>query len=179
MHDRISKVAKVSATLLLVAAVALVGVLAVPSVVGAEESFVVLSGSMEPTLQSGDVVVVRSVEPAAVKEGDVITFRAPGDADKAERDRITHRVVEKKRTDSGVVYRTKGDANESPDPWRVQHSQVIGEVWFNVPVVGHVILFAQQPGGQILLIVIPGLLLIGSGLRTLYRSATTTDGETD
>ena len=66
-------------TVVLVLAVVPFVVYAVPGVVGASESYVVLSGSMEPTISPGDVIVVEDVDPGDVEEGDVITFRRDGD----------------------------------------------------------------------------------------------------
>ncbi|WP_049894090.1 S26 family signal peptidase [Salinarchaeum sp. Harcht-Bsk1] len=51
---------------------------AVPGVVGAEQSYVILSGSMEPALSPGDAIVVDDTAPSAIEEGDVVTFRRDG-----------------------------------------------------------------------------------------------------
>lgn len=163
IKDSITRFARIAAVALLVGAAVLTAVLAVPGVVGADGSYVVLSGSMEPELSPGDVVVVRSVPPERIQEGDAITFRDE------EGDRITHRVVEKRTTEDGVVYRTKGDANDYPDPELVSHSQVLGSVWFHVPAVGRFFYFVQRPLVQGLLIVVPGGLLLANGLRSIYR----------
>jgi signal peptidase len=171
MNDTIARLGRIAVVALLLGAVVTITVLAVPSLIGAEESYVVLSGSMEPELQTGDVVVVHSVSPAEVQEGDIITFRRNGGGDAGD-DRVTHRVIEKRTTDDGVVYRTKGDANEEPDPTPVSHSQVIGEVWFHIPLVGRLLFFIKRPLVQGLLIAVPGFLLIVDGLLTFYRAAT-------
>ncbi len=171
MNDTITRLARIAVVVLLFGAAVTTTVLAVPSLIGAEESYVVLSGSMEPELQPGDVVVVRSVSPAEVQEGDIITFRRDGGGG-AGNDMVTHRVIEKRTTDDGVVYRTKGDANEDPDQALVSHSQVIGEVWFHIPFVGRLFFFIKRPLVQGLLIAVPGFLLIIDGLRTFYRAAT-------
>jgi len=171
MSDRLTRLARTAGTLLLVAAVALVGVLAVPGVVGAKASYVVLSGSMAPQIQPGDVVVVDDAAAEQIHEGDVISFYVDGSFGGPGRDRVTHRVVEKHHTADGVTYETKGDANDDRDPWTVAQSQVIGTVSFHVPYVGRLFLFAQRPLGAALLVALPGLLLVASGFRTLYRAA--------
>ncbi|MFC6990029.1 signal peptidase I [Haloplanus sp. GCM10025708] len=168
MSDKLRDVARIAVTLIVVAAVALVAVLAVPGAIGAEDSYVVLSGSMEPEIRSGDVVVVRSTPTRAIDVGDIVTYRAERDVGGEGTNRVTHRVVERRRTDGGVVFRTKGDANEAADPEPVEPAQIVGTVWFHVPYVGLIVHFAQQPVGHALLVVLPGLLLVGSGLRTLY-----------
>lgn len=171
MYERLRKAGRTVAAVLLVVAVAVVAVVAVPGVIGAEGSFVVLTGSMEPHIGAGDVVVVRSVPPEKTEEGDVITFHSADDIGTGGTDRVTHRVIEKTRTGDGVVYRTKGDANEDPDPSPVHHDEVVGEVWFHLPNVGHAILFVQRPIAQVLFTVVPGLILVVSGVRTLLAEA--------
>lgn len=167
MLDRLTTALKIGATVLLVGCVALVGIIAIPTLAGATNSYVVLSESMEPTLDPGDVVIVRSGPPSAIEVGDIVTYRAADPVDDTGRDRLTHRVVEKRQTESGVVYRTKGDANDRPDSALVSHEQVVGTVWFHVPVVGRLVLFAQRPLGLAIFLVGPGLLLLGSGFRQL------------
>ncbi|WP_255151897.1 signal peptidase I [Halorarius halobius] len=146
-QTRIRRVAGVLGTLLLVAIVVPFVVFAVPQLVGADHAFVVLSGSMEPSIAPGDVVVVAG-GPVAV--GDVITFRRGGDVP------TTHRVVE-------VVdgaYRTKGDANENVDAGLVQPEQVLGRVAFVLPFVGHVVLWANTQTGFLLLVALPLAALV-------------------
>ncbi len=113
-------------------------------------------------------MVVRSAEPSAVAEGDIITYREEGASAQGGTARVTHRVVSVSRENGTVRYRTKGDANEDIDPEPVAHDQVLGEVWFHLPAIGHVILFAQSSIGLVLLVVCPSLLLVGSELYRLY-----------
>jgi signal peptidase len=171
MLERFTAGLRIGVKVLLVISLALVAVVAVPGVAGGTESYVVLSKSMQPTLDPGDVVVVQSEPPSAIEEGDVVTYRTTDPAGDTGRDRLTHRVVEKRQTAGGVVYRTKGDANDRADPALVGHDQVVGEVWFHVPLVGHLVLFAQRPVGRALLLVGPGFLLFCGGLWRLAGAA--------
>lgn len=140
------RVAAVLGFILLVALVAPFVVFAVPQTVGADHGFVVLSGSMEPELSPGDVVIVAS-GPVAV--GDVITYRTGNEVP------TTHRIVE----EVDGAYRTKGDANENADAGLVDPSQVLGSVVVVIPLIGYVILWANTTVGFALLVVIPlGLL---------------------
>lgn len=132
---------------------------AAPGVIGAEESYVVLSGSMEPEISPGDAVVVKSVDPANVEAGDVITYKRASDAKP-----VTHRVVEVLQQDGERVFRTQGDANEDPDPSTVPASSLVGEVWFTIPLVGHVVLFADTVLGRVVLVGLPLLALAVSEL---------------
>ncbi|MFD1598420.1 signal peptidase I [Halobellus rarus] len=139
---------KLLATLVLLAAVSPFVVFAVPQTIGADEGFVVLSGSMEPALSPGDVVIVDASAP--VRVGDVITYRTGGDSVPT-----THRVVGER--DGG--YETKGDANENVDAGLVGPGAIIGRTVLVIPVVGHVILWANTPVGYVSLVVAPLVLL--------------------
>lgn len=166
MHEGLTKAVRIAVSVALVATIVLAGVVTLPGLVGAKGSYVVLSGSMQPTLQPGDVVVVQSAGPDDIRRGDVITFYEPGEP-RTQANRVTHRVVGRERTDQGVVYHTKGDANEHQDPHVVADDRVVGEVWFHVPMVGRVLLFVQSSGLQPLLVVGAGLLLVLGGAGTL------------
>jgi signal peptidase len=74
--------------IVIVGAIAPFVVTAIPSVAGAEHSFVVTSASMEPAIDVGSVVLVESVAPTTIDRGDVITFRV----ERGQRP-ITHRVT--------------------------------------------------------------------------------------
>lgn len=115
---------------------------------------VVQSGSMEPAIMTGGIVVVAPTN--AYNVGDVITFGS----DTRSSVPITHRVIEKTYEGRSATYLTKGDANEEADSAAVAHSAVIGEVVFTVPYVGYVIDFARTPLGFALLVGIPALLII-------------------
>lgn len=99
----------------------------------------VLTGSMEPVISPGDMIVVRGVDsPADVRVGDVVTFQ-PVSNDPAL---ITHRVVEKRfGSGSGVSFVTRGDANGADDD-PIVFDQVVGEYVYHVPFVGRVALWA-------------------------------------
>ena len=150
--------ARLVVTVVLIAAVSPFAVFAVPQVVGADEGFVVLSGSMEPAMSPGDVVIVDASGPVGV--GDAITYSRPGDSVPT-----THRVV-------GVVdgrYETKGDANENVDAGTVPPEAIVGRVVLTIPFVGHVILWANTPVGYVTLVVGPLVLLGASELLAWAR----------
>jgi signal peptidase len=106
--------------------------IAVPKATGAKP-LTVLSGSMAPTYDPGDVVVVRPTRARELEVGDVVTFQPVSDDPKL----TTHRVVEVTYGSEGVRYVTQGDANDTPDPEPVRPVQVKGEVWYSVPLVGY------------------------------------------
>lgn len=157
-------------------AIVIAVVLAVPQAIGAEASYVVLSDSMTPTFGSGDIVVVRSVSPSAVSPGDVITFEHPR-PEAGQSNRTTHRVVAVNSSGGTYMYRTKGDANENVDPLAIDESSLIGQLWFSIPYVGYMVMFAQSRLGILVLIIVPGLLLIVTELYSLIQDGTISEGD--
>lgn len=148
-------------------------IFAFPQVAGASHAYIVLSDSMSPHINAGDVVVVDDVPTSRIDEGDVITFRRPG----AEAEKVTHRVVKVVQRDGERHFRTKGDANEEPDPELVPRSNVVGLVRFHIPLIGHVISFGSTTTGTVTLVIVPAILLIVNEVVTLYRAAAA--GQTD
>ena len=146
-------------------------VYAYPPIVGADNGYVVVSGSMEPTIGTGDVAIVTKVPPRTIAVGDVITYRSASDPDVL----TTHRVVGVERTATGLVFLTKGDANEDVDPRPVAASRVVGTVTLVIPLLGHVVVFAQRPIGVVLLLIVPAALLVLTELRDLWTAATEDD----
>ena len=85
---------------------------------------VVISGSMEPALKTGSVVIVRPVDLSTIQQGDIVMFSS---LDK--KSLTTHRVV-KIEPETGLGFITKGDANNNPDITPVLPDQVVGIVAF-------------------------------------------------
>jgi len=103
---------------------------------------VIISGSMLPKIDIGDVVIVKRIEPEEVALGDVIQFR------EIEQDvRVNHRVIEIQEDERGLpLFITKGDNNESPDSEPVIAEQVMGRVIQVVPRLGWVTIALRSPG---------------------------------
>lgn len=165
--------ARAVAALLAVVAIAPLFVFATPQVIGASHSYVVLTSSMSPTINAGDAVLVSDVDPSEIQRGDIISFE-PESGPLADRDKpITHR-VKAIETDSGERrFVTKGDANDAPDGPPVRGRNVIGEVVFTIPYLGHLVAFAGSNLGILLLIVVPALLLVVTELRELLTATET------
>jgi len=126
---------------------------------GGYRMFVVLSGSMEPEIKIGSVVLVSKQNSYNVN--DVITFtRSPSEGLKNIKSTTTHRIVELLEIEGGTRYRTKGDANEDPDLELVPKNQVLGKAVFQIPFLGKALAFTKTQLGFTLLIVIPGTILI-------------------
>ena len=114
--------------------------------------FNVLSGSMSPSYNKGDLIYVKPVDPDSVKVGDVITFVMNNKLDIA-----THRVVDIDN-DKNCFY-TKGDTNNTIDP-EVHFNNLIGIPVFKIPLLGYVSDFIQNPPGVYITIGVVAILLI-------------------
>lgn len=114
---------------------------------------IVQSGSMEPAITTGSLVLIQAAESYPV--GEVITYQRPGEAVPT-----THRIVRDGLERGELVYYTQGDANESVDPQPVPRAAVLGRVAFAVPFLGFLLDFARQPLGFILLVGIPALFIV-------------------
>lgn len=102
-----------------------------PRLLGYETS-TMLTGSMAPVINPGDVVVSVRTPTSALKAGDIITYRIPVQDQRVE----THRVASVSRTPAGAtVITTKGDANSGPDPWTAVITD--SSVYTTVAVVPH------------------------------------------
>lgn len=122
--------------------------------------FTVVSQSMTPVYDIGDVLISKETEPSKVKEGDVISYLgAYGDFSGKV---ITHRVVgTEKRADGKYYYRTKGDANIVEDPI-VMEDQLYGVVVYRSFILSLVYKIVGTKIGFYLFIIIPILFIIGS-----------------
>lgn len=121
--------------------------------IGGVKLLTVQSGSMEPAIKVGAMVVVKSEKNYNV--GDVVTYKEQNDATKT----ITHRIIKKGYT--GIDrYVTKGDANDAVDPSVVLSTQILGKVIFAVPYIGYPIAFARTPVGLIVLVIFPATIIV-------------------
>ena len=126
----------------------------------------VFSGSMEPQLKVGGVVVTRPVEAEDIKVGDTITFYSP-----LSEQLTSHRVIAVEEG-SSVHFRTNGDANEDADPFIVPAQNVVGKVCFHLPYFGYVTQFVKTPLGFLLTLCLPGLIIIVMEMRNIWRVVT-------
>ena len=124
-----------------------------------------LSGSMEPVISPGDVVMDENIAPWEAKVGDIVTFRDPQEESKL----LTHRVVSIRDRGSHLQFVTQGDANNTQEHWNVSATGQIGRVMYIVPWVGHVAVFARTKGGWLLLVGVPLLLILAEELLRIWR----------
>ena len=130
----------------------LVSVTTVAAATNGVKPLVVRSGSMEPTIPTGAMVLTRRVEAPTVQVGDIVTVERP------DRTRVTHRVIGLKRQRDAVEFTLKGDANKDPDPYPVTVGHVLRVVG-QVPVVGRAMAwFASAQGGFFLGVVVTAVV---------------------
>jgi len=117
---------------------------------------IVLSGSMEPEIQTGSVIAVKPVEDkTSFKADDIITFVD------SRSQIVTHRIIDVVGSGENTQYVTKGDNNEHPDAEPVLAENVIAEyTGFTIPYLGYFIEFAKSQKGAVILFIVPGILLL-------------------
>lgn len=104
-----------------------------------DETLAVLSGSMEPNIHVGSLVIVQDVDFNDLEVDDVITYRISEDT------MVTHRIIEIDAEKQEVI--TKGDANDVADGSPVTANNIVGKVKFTVPFLGYVVLNIKTPLG--------------------------------
>lgn len=115
--------------------------------------FNVISGSMEPTYNVGDLIYVKDVNPYDIEVGTPITFVLNENLVVA-----THRVA--KIDAENQHFYTKGDANETADASPVHFNNVIGVPQFSIPLLGYVSDFVQNPPGMYITVGIGFVLIL-------------------
>jgi signal peptidase len=125
----------------------------IPSVFGVSP-VIVLSGSMHPTFDAGDMILIQEKDPDALKVGDVICF-IKEDSETA----VTHRIVEVTESEGRTAYVTQGDFTMTPDRVPVYPEEVEGVYTGTIfPGLGNVAVFLQTPLGIIVFVACPVLL---------------------
>ena len=148
------------------AIVAFLGLAVGPHVFG-YRTLTMLTGSMSPEIDPGDVVVVTPLATAEVTKGMVITYHIPV----GNHDLITHRVIAVTHdADGAVTINTKGDANKAADPWTATlQGGTAYQVRGVVPAIGNVIRMLRTPGVTDALLYGAPALLAGWLLLSIWR----------
>jgi len=123
----------------------------------------VSSGSMEPELKVGSVVITRPTDMQSIHAGDIITFRSPLNGKFT-----THRVISVTSNPSPVL-RTKGDANEEADPFIIGSQSVVGKVCFDMAYFGYISQFIKSRLGLLFTLYIPGLVILVIEAANIWR----------
>jgi signal peptidase I len=151
-HDRL--VSWVVNTLLAVAIVLALAIV-VPAVLGYHR-YVINGHSMEPTIPYGSVTFDEIVPVEDLEVGDVITFVPPPEFSVDEP--VTHRIIEIDTVDGKRQFRTKGDNNDSADPWTFTlDSGEQARVAFHVPYTGYIYIALANWWVRFFAIILPAL----------------------
>jgi signal peptidase len=148
------------ATLIAVAAIAVTaataaGVLAGPRL--GYQALLMTTGSMRPAIEPGDLVILRSVDPASIRVGDVITFREPVGSHAL----VTHRVAAITGTPQAPVFRTKGDANQVADIWTIHYQATAWRQVGRIPGAGRVMASLATLPGRLLVMLLVFAIAMG------------------
>jgi signal peptidase len=136
----------------------------VPCVFGGG-AFTVMSGSMEPLIHTGDVVVVERIAPPDARVGDVITFRDPGGSGRM----VTHRIRKMAVRGGTVHFVTKGDAANGLQRWSVRADGKLGRVRYRIWKLGFLAVGMHGFVGRMLFLVLPALALGWLALARIWR----------
>ncbi len=136
--------------------------------------YTILTPSMEPAYNVGDMVFVKITNADNINVGDAITFNPSQDSEAY----LTHRVAEKLTDYQGTgvtCFRTKGDANDSEDSFLIDEERVIGVVKLGIPKIGYIVRFVQLRWYFVVPLVI--LIFVFFKLIGIYFAPDEEDGE--
>lgn len=137
-----------------------------PPLLGA---YVIISPSMVPTIKVEDAIIILREEPEQLKVGDIITFNSSDPRYSGLT--ITHRIVGiEKSKDENLLFRTKGDNNNSEDTALVSSDNIYGRVIMKIPKIGYIQYVLTQSYGWLLLVVIPCLGIVIYDIIKLVKS---------
>lgn len=123
---------------------------------------VVLSGSMQPSIMIGDLIIVQKAQKYFPKE--TITF-----TDLSNR-KITHRIAKAEEEPVGQIFLTKGDANRSTDVGKVSSEKVLGKVVLVIPKIGYFINLVQNPKVSLPIIIFCASVIIFLELIAIFKA---------
>ena len=162
--------ARVISTLLVAAGLLFGAILALSALMGWQR-YVIVSGSMTGTYDRGSLVLDEVVPVSDLRTGDVITYTPPPGS--GPHGLVTHRIVSiSTGKDFQRVFRTKGDANKSADPWTFTLAK--GEqarVKAGIPYAGFVVAALSKRELRMLVVGVPALLIALMSLAGLWRDA--------
>ena len=139
----------------------------VPSV-GGYLPLIVLTDSMYPYIESGDLIICHTAQAEEVKVDDVISFFDPAGNGTSI---VTHRVLEIVQEDGTIKFRTKGDYNNTEDKMLVPGDSLVGVYKSRIAGAGNIAMFMQSTTGLIVCVVFPIVALVGYDMvrRRIYE----------
>lgn len=158
----------IAAALLVLLNVVLTGPGGVPNVLG-YSMFRVMTGSMDPAIPVGSLIVTKPVSPDEIQVGDVISYFS---RDPALHGSVnTHRVVEIRQEAGTVIFQTRGDANNVGDLYPPKAGDIIGVVVFSSHALGTLVRLISNPMVFFPLVLLPLLILLILNLIRTCRTA--------
>ncbi len=139
----------------------------VPSV-GGYLPLIVLTDSMYPGIESGDLIICHTADADEIKVNDVISFFDPAGNGTSV---VTHRVIEIVDENGKLFFRTKGDNNNTEDKDLVPAENLVGLYKTRIAGAGNVAMFMQSTTGLIICVVLPIVLLVAYDIirRRIYE----------
>lgn len=131
-------------------------------------AYVIVSGSMEPTIKRRDAIVIKRYDEQELKVGDIITYRSEDPYFYGIM--ITHRIVDITTENGKTVYITKGDHNNTRDRLAVSSKQIYGKVVMVIPKIGYIQTFLATSYGWVIAVVIPCLGIIIADIIKLVKN---------
>lgn len=167
---KIANILSIIISILMLPIIVVNGILIVKSFLNPDEipdafgykPFIVLSGSMEPTILVGDLEIVKEVDPSTLKVDDIIAFKVDDAV-------VTHRIIEMTEKNGEPAFITKGDNNNVEDSRPVTYDQFEGVYVTHIKGLGDVALFIQTVPGIMLTIVLPLALILIANLIVKHR----------
>jgi signal peptidase len=113
----------------------------------------VSSQSMHPTLNQGDLIILRGEQAENIELGDIIAFNVPSPYDRLAPSPTVHRVIEKWTENEELFFVTKGDNNIKNDTWKIPAENLVGKYSESrIPYIGFIVIFLKSPLGLTLLV---------------------------
>ena len=139
----------------------------VPSI-GGTLPLIVLTDSMYPEIESGDLIICRTAEADEIEVNDIISFFDPAGNGTSI---VTHRVIEIVEEDGEISFRTCGDNNNTEDKELVPAENLVGVYKMRIAGAGHIAMFMQSTTGLIICVLLPIILLVGYDIirRRIYE----------
>ncbi len=180
MKNTVKKIFKYISTALLVLIVVCTCLLLAVKFLGETPSvfgynfYYIATGSMEPTIAVGDIILSKSADTAELKVGDVVTFN--GESGELAGKIVTHRIKEIYEENGQTYVITRGDANTADDPAH-RAEAVVSVMKAKLPFLGAVVRVINTPLGFIALIVIPLLISLVREIIELVQTFRSTKEE--
>ncbi len=136
----------------------------------------VLTGSMEPSYNVGDVIVIKKTNADELKVKDVITFISTDKSLNGQT--VTHRIIDIIEENGQKKFETKGDNNDIADETLVTSDKILGKVQFRIPFVGKAVSFMQTNRvAFFLIIILPMLAIMASEVKDIILIARSGDDD--